>query len=158
MPYKDPEVGRARAKARYVANRTKILARQEVERRANGVPTREETNQAKRRPKPDRTEYLREYIKTPTGRAKHVANSAARRARRLSQFVEHVDLAVVWARDRGICHICSQPADPADWHLEHKVPLSRGGEHSYENTAVSHPSCNKSKGAKLPSPRIQGLI
>jgi hypothetical protein len=79
---------------------------------------------------------------------KHRENEAARRAQKLGQFVEYVDPAVVWARDSGICHICQTDADPDDWHLEHVVALVNGGEHSYANTAVSHPFCNLSKGAK----------
>lgn len=72
-----------------------------------------------------------------------------RRARKAAAFVEHVDLATVWERDDGICHICRQPADRSDWQLEHVVPITKGGQHSYANTAVSHPICNRKKGARL---------
>jgi 5-methylcytosine-specific restriction endonuclease McrA len=54
----------------------------------------------------------------------------------------------VWERDGGICHICKLPADPNGWHLEHIVPIARGGVHTYSNVAVSHPACNLAKGAK----------
>ncbi len=74
---------------------------------------------------------------------------AARRAREMEAFVEEVDRVVVWERDGGICHICQQHADVTSWHLDHVVPLAKGGKHSYANVAVSHPSCNQSKGAKL---------
>lgn len=149
MPYADPAAANARAKLRYAANREKILKQAEARRRANGDMTRAEFAEARRRPKPDRTAYFRAYTQG-VGRAGHIARAAARRARKLNQFVEHVDPATLWARDQGICHICQEPADPLDWHLEHKVPLSKGGEHSYRNTAVSHPACNLSKGARLP--------
>lgn len=72
-----------------------------------------------------------------------------RRARLAGAFVEKIYRSVVWRRDGGICHICREPADPTNWHLEHVVPLCRGGDHSYANTAVSHPACNLSKGTKL---------
>jgi 5-methylcytosine-specific restriction endonuclease McrA len=78
-----------------------------------------------------------------------------RRARKLKAFVEDVDLAVVFTRDKGICGICSLPVDPDNWHLDHVVPLARGGEHSYENTQVSHPSCNQQKGARPQIPTLQ---
>lgn len=71
---------------------------------------------------------------------------ANRRARKIRQWVENVDRVVVWDRDNGVCHICGLPADLGDWHLEHKTPLVLGGEHSYANTAVSHPLCNLRKG------------
>lgn len=78
----------------------------------------------------------------------YIAGTANRRARKIEAFVEHVDPAIVWERDGGICHICREPADPADWHLEHVVALAKGGEHSYANVAVSHPACNQRKGTK----------
>lgn len=77
------------------------------------------------------------------------ANQQTRRARKRGQWVEYVDHVVVWQRDRGICHICDEPADLAKWHLDHIIPLALGGEHSYANTAVSHPGCNGRKGARI---------
>lgn len=70
----------------------------------------------------------------------------ARRARKNGSFVERVDLATLWERDGGICHICHEHAERWNWHMDHIVPISRGGEHSYANTAVAHPGCNLRKG------------
>ena len=75
--------------------------------------------------------------------------AAVRRARLLGQFVERVYRSVVFKRDKGRCGICRRKVDPANWHLDHIVPISRGGEHSYANVQVAHPFCNVSKGAKL---------
>lgn len=72
-----------------------------------------------------------------------------RRARKLNAFVENVDPSCVWNRDAGLCFLCGFPADKDSWHLAHIVPLVRGGEHSYSNTAVSHPRCNLKQGSKL---------
>lgn len=55
----------------------------------------------------------------------------------------------VWDRDNGTCHLCKQPADPSNWHVEHVVPLARGGAHSFDNCAVSCPPCNRRKGTRL---------
>lgn len=84
-------------------------------------------------------------------RALAVHHEHVRRARKVEAYVEHVDRRVVWERDSGICHICLLPADPHNWHLDHVFPLSRGGEHSYANVAVSHPTCNLRKGDRLPA-------
>jgi 5-methylcytosine-specific restriction endonuclease McrA len=78
-----------------------------------------------------------------------LSHYATRRARVRNAFVEFVDREVVFERDRGVCGICGAPSDPANWQLDHVVPLARGGEHSYANTQVSHPFCNQSKGARL---------
>ena len=77
-------------------------------------------------------------------------NEAARRARKLSQFVEDVDPIAVWKRDKGICGICHLPiAWDEGFHVDHVIPLAKGGEHSYANVQVAHPTCNLSKGANI---------
>ncbi len=73
----------------------------------------------------------------------------ARRARKAAAFVEHVDPLVLLDEHEGICGICLEPVDPADFHVDHIIPLARGGEHSYANTQVAHPICNVGKGARL---------
>jgi 5-methylcytosine-specific restriction endonuclease McrA len=80
---------------------------------------------------------------------KRAEYTAARQARILGQFVERVYRTVVLKRDKGLCGLCGKKVDPANWHLDHIVPISRGGEHSYANVQVTHPFCNTSKGAKL---------
>ena len=71
----------------------------------------------------------------------------ARRRRAMQRSVPHelVERSVVWERDGGICGICHLPADLNDWHLDHVVPLVKGGPHTYANTQVSHPLCNMRK-------------
>lgn len=75
-------------------------------------------------------------------------NWARRRARKREALVEDVRRGVVWERDGGICGICGKPADKTSWHLDHVVPLARGGLHTYENVQVAHPRCNIAKGAR----------
>lgn len=77
-----------------------------------------------------------------------IERNLVRRARKVGAFVERVFRSVVWKRDKGICGICNQPADPTNWHLDHKVPLAQHGPHSYANTQVAHPTCNLRKGAR----------
>lgn len=84
-------------------------------------------------------------------------NNDRRRARQHAVGTERIYRAQVWERDNGRCHICGRTADPKNWHLDHIVPISRGGEHSYRNVAVSHPSCNLRKGATGPAQlRLRG--
>ncbi len=73
----------------------------------------------------------------------------ARRARIRDQFVEHVEASWLLVRDQGRCHICLTEVDPTDWHVEHVVPLVKGGTHEAANLAPSHGACNQSKGAKI---------
>jgi 5-methylcytosine-specific restriction endonuclease McrA len=79
------------------------------------------------------------------------ACKAKRQARKRGATVETVYRRVVFERHRGVCGICLQPIDPAEqWHIDHVIPLSKGGAHSYANTQPSHPACNVRKGDKLP--------
>lgn len=85
---------------------------------------------------------------TPEQRRMVKREEAQRRNARIkAKFVENVKGDVLFARDNGICGICSNPVDPARWEIDHVVPISRGGEHSYANTQVSHPTCNRRKWA-----------
>ena len=80
-----------------------------------------------------------------------VAKFLQRRAREAEARAcgESIRREDVYARDGGICHICKKPVDSLNWHMDHIIPLSLGGEHIYKNVAVSHPFCNTSKGNKI---------
>jgi hypothetical protein len=78
----------------------------------------------------------------------HNDRGARRRALVRGADVEKVSRAVVYKRDGGRCHICGKKVPKKGWHLDHLIPLKRGGEHSYKNVAVACPKCNLSKGTK----------
>lgn len=66
--------------------------------------------------------------------------------------VEKIDRAYVYERDGGRCHICRKKAPQRGFHLDHLIPLSKGGEHTHDNVAVAHASCNARRGAgRLPA-------
>lgn len=82
------------------------------------------------------------------------ANYHKRRALKALAPAEDVRPAVVYDRDSWICGLCSLPVDsslsypdPMSASLDHILPLSRGGHHTYENTQLAHLSCNVRKGA-----------
>lgn len=90
-------------------------------------------------------EYGKKYRRTPVGRKKLRDSFHKYEAIKRDAYVEYVDRDLVYERDKGICHICHAPTERDRWHLEHIIPLSRGGTHCYANVAVSHPECNVSK-------------
>lgn len=62
------------------------------------------------------------------------------------------DRAYVYERDGGTCHLCRKKAPRHGFHLDHLVPLSKGGAHTCDNLAVAHASCNARRGAgRLPA-------
>ena len=131
----DPEEERARRQAWAAANAEKVS-----QYGAEWYAARREEEQLRRR---------LAYAADPEP---YKTRARARQLRVRGVQVEEVCRSVVWDRDGGICHICHEPADPDDWHLDHIVAIHLGGEHSYANTAVSHPRCNLEKGRKPWSP------
>jgi HNH endonuclease len=66
-----------------------------------------------------------------------------------ANVIGYVNRQAIIARDNSTCHICGQHVETSDIHLDHVIPLARGGEHSADNLRVSHSTCNLSKGARL---------
>lgn len=71
-----------------------------------------------------------------------------RRARMKNQFIEDVDHRVVYEMHGGCCGICKDYVAPDNFHVDHIVPVSKGGMHGYINVQPSHPNCNRRKAAK----------
>jgi 5-methylcytosine-specific restriction endonuclease McrA len=82
-------------------------------------------------------------------RAKRRNDCMIRRARKRNAFVEAVKAEEVFLRSDGICGICGGPVSREKFHVDHIIPLSKGGQHSYANTQAAHPLCNMRKGDSL---------
>lgn len=50
----------------------------------------------------------------------------------------------------GRCWWCNKKIRDGNFHLDHRIPLSRGGSNSLGNLCVSCPHCNLTKHNKLP--------
>lgn len=55
----------------------------------------------------------------------------------------------IFIRDKGKCQYCQCDLPERGWHLDHVLPLSRGGNHLRSNVVASCAKCNLSKGNKL---------
>lgn len=54
------------------------------------------------------------------------------------------DVQEMYESQGGLCAYCEIPLDGV-YHVDHMVPLSRGGGNGWENLAISCPPCNLSK-------------
>lgn len=70
--------------------------------------------------------------------------------------VESVDRMKVFDRDGWVCQLCGERVDPLlkgpdplAASLDHIVPVSLGGDHTYANCQLAHLGCNAAKGASL---------
>lgn len=75
-----------------------------------------------------------------------------RRARKRASHQHHTvqQIREQYARQRGRCYYCTQKVKWGDHHIEHVIPLSRGGSNDISNIVISCAPCNLSKGSKLP--------
>jgi 5-methylcytosine-specific restriction endonuclease McrA len=55
---------------------------------------------------------------------------------------ERIDLPVLAIRDGWRCHLCKRKVTRKTWSVDHLVPLSHGGTHTYDNVALAHHRCN----------------
>jgi 5-methylcytosine-specific restriction endonuclease McrA len=72
-----------------------------------------------------------------------------------------VSKLVVFERDEWHCQICRSEVDPAlafphpqSASLDHKVPITKGGSHTYANVQLAHLACNQAKGNRIYDPTI----
>lgn len=100
------------------------------------------------------TERFRKY---DTINERRRAADNARRARLLSAVTELFAPIEIFERDNWRCHLCGVRTPkklrgtkhPHSPELDHIIPLSKGGDHTRQNTACACCHCNASKGGKM---------
>lgn len=115
----------------YWANRESVLPKKKAWREAN---------------KESIAEYMAKW--ELQNRDIRYALTAKRNYQIASGSVEPINRNLVWERDAGICGICGDSVE-GKWHMDHIIPLSLGGSHTYDNVQVSHPRCNIQKSNKI---------
>lgn len=110
-----------------------LLATKEARRRAK-IRHMSERNKVRRRTDP---------IYYATIQARKIRRS---RALAGTQIV-NVNREAVAERDGWRCGICGRRVSRMNWSIDHVVPLSQGGEHTYTNVVLAHKRCNSKRGA-----------
>lgn len=99
-----------------------------------------------------------------TNRAWHLANPERWKAsnwrrrsliRQSKGTLTAVDIKSQYKSQKGKCYYCHSKVGD-NYHIEHVIPLSRGGSNSLENIVIACPACNLSKKDKLPHEWPQG--
>lgn len=130
------------------ANRERLLA----QKRARYAENRERAAQAMHAyyvaNKEEKAEYDRAY-RTSNPHI-HKAKKARRRARLHAAEGTHTsaDIRMQYEKQEGRCFYCGVEVGDT-YHVDHVVPLSRGGSNWPENLVIACPPCNISKGNKL---------
>ena len=120
----NPEKIKRRSKLYHVAHKEKVNAQSSAWRKANLEKTRE---------------YKRKH-----------------RALKYQTHTEPINEKRVFIRDGWICQICKKRVDkrfrypnPMCASLDHILPLSKGGSHTYRNVQLVHLGCNTKKGVNV---------
>lgn len=91
--------------------------------------------------------YNPDFYKSGKSRLKKRARDLKRRTLKKGLYGDISIDVIKWLIEiyNGKCAYCKKDCSH-DFHVEHKIPLSRGGNNRRENLALSCPSCNYSKG------------
>jgi hypothetical protein len=133
----NPEKSAVRRKAYYAehAERLKEMNRQWY---ADNPGYSAEKHRRWRKQNPERSQSI--DAKKRAARNKQIAETQ----------VELIDYREIIAEYGMWCHICDTAIESRDdLHIDHVIPLSRGGSHTKDNLKPSHALCNLKKGAKV---------
>lgn len=164
------EAHKENSKAYYVANRQRLIAQslewylahkdQATERFRSWYDANKERKAEHQRKwyaenRAQRLERKRQWNAANRGYGR--AANRRRRARKLAAEGSHTqaDVATQYKAQKGRCYYCSTKLSN-DYHVDHVIPLSRGGSDATENLVCACPSCNLSKNNKLPHEWPQG--
>lgn len=129
--YANLELHRALGRNGYRKNRVNILARVSKKRAENGDKMREAD---------------REYAKRWRKNNKFKSNQWAAKQRAVKKKVKigkivKADIDALFGKQKGKCAICFKTIK-GKWHIDHIVPLAKGGPHELKNFQLTHPICN----------------
>lgn len=146
-----PEV-LAREKTRlaesYKANKDSILERQKARYVANKPAIQARQNRWLNENREHHRQVCRDWAKRNPLKMRAIV--AKRRALILGSGGSYsaADVTALMQAQDGMCNVCRCSLD--EYHIDHVIPLSRGGINESSNLQLLCPTCNRSKGNKLP--------
>lgn len=151
MEHRDEAIERARVWSESHRERVRDAQRRYHARNADAI------NEKQRAWRKDNSETAREQDRKWKRANPHKVREADARRRAVEMGARTGDRRayaafVKWAREAPVvrCYWCHKPTKRTSRHLDHIVPLARGGADAVENLCVSCASCNIRKNAKLP--------
>lgn len=105
------------------------------------------------------------YCSVYCGKKAHKHNSSQRMilARKNGQFDADIDIYKLIERDGGRCYLCGDDVlfsyhynDPKYPTVEHVIPITKGGTHSWDNVKVACRECNTRKSTTLIDDYLKG--
>lgn len=137
----------------YAAHRKRICSKQAAQRKVDPAKFALVAKASRERRSADW--YHLQYEKHKGSMLHHCHMRRAREAAATVGDVKEIRAffrSVHWA-ESVVCHWCGLPVPPGKRHVDHVVPLSKGGRHSVENLVASCARCNCTKGSRIDFPR-----
>jgi hypothetical protein len=148
-----------RKKERYKRDKKKILARNNEYRLSH----KEDINTKNRERRSSNIEKYREYSREYYSKNRQTIRNNLKRRRHNRYGVLSIPYSTKQVLEKygSNCHICNQPIDlnisrkPGipGWqkalHIDHVIPMSKGGPDTIDNVKPSHAECNLRKHAKI---------
>jgi 5-methylcytosine-specific restriction endonuclease McrA len=128
-------------------HREAIRERQAIWQSGYRERNHEEVLAALREWKHNNKERVKAYQKEYRQKTK-VERAIYQRAREVKITGVKIDKTQIHNWESRICPLCNLLIEGA-FHIDHKIPISKGGLHEVSNLQLAHPFCNLSKKDKL---------
>lgn len=146
---KDPERHREQGRLYYRSNKEKhaTSVKRWVEKNKDRVLQNRRDWREKNRQRVNELQRQRRHA-DPERHRTYVRN---RRARLKWNGGTHTpnDIEILLRSQSGLCWWCGKKIT-GSYHVDHRIPVAKGGSNSPENLCISCPKCNQSKGDKYP--------
>lgn len=124
-------------RANYMANRDEILARHREYRRSLSPEE-----------KAARNERYRDYAKAHPEIKRSSSNAYRARKRAASGYSSPADIEAIRVAQGNRCYICGKKLKK--YHIDHFIPLAKGGTNDPGNLRLACPKCNQHKSDRHP--------
>lgn len=169
--YRDLELSRQRGREYHVTHKEQHNASMRNRRALDPQKHRDENKQWKlnnpekaqqmnrdgyQRNREARLQHSRVYRKNNPESARLASHRRKALRRNAQGRVTAQDIRTMKKAQRSRCYYCKAKFVNDKYHVDHVIPLSRGGSNSPENLVLACPSCNLSKHNKMPHEWTRG--